>query len=72
MIKSFSTIVLHPQRFVDGIGMYRLVSSALMILTAISIMAGQFGLLAYPPVNQLLAVVTAVVLALVLNVSTLR
>lgn len=64
-----SSLIQRPQKFVDGIGMYRLVSGSLSLLALLSILSGFSGLLAYSGFSQLQAVVSAVVLALALNVA---
>jgi len=61
--------ILHvPERLVDGIGMYRVVTLALLGLILISLTAGAFGWLAYSPVAQLTSLGLAVTICLVLNV----
>lgn len=63
-----SPIIQRLQKFVDQIGMYRMVSGSLFLLTIISVACGFFGLLAYSGASQLLAVIPATILAFVLNV----
>ncbi|MEN9920501.1 MAG: hypothetical protein RL538_394 [Candidatus Parcubacteria bacterium] len=55
------------QKFVDGIGMYRIVSGSLGVLAFISILFGSFGLIAYSPLSQLFSLALALLVALVVN-----
>lgn len=55
------------QKFVDSIGMYRVVSGSLGVLAALSIIFGFFGLLAYSGLSQIFSLTTALLVALVLN-----
>jgi glycine betaine catabolism B len=58
---------INLQRFVDNIGMYRLVSGSLGTLAGISILAGFAGLLAYSGLSQIFALATALLVALLCN-----
>lgn len=69
MYTSITLLWQYPQRFVDGIGMYRTVTLALWGLVACSLTAGAFGWLSYSPWIQLMAIVPAVFLAVVLNIA---
>jgi len=69
MKKYLSLIVAKPQKFVDAIGMYRVVTLALLGVLVCSLGAGLLGWLAYSPLVQLQAVVPAVLLALGLNMA---
>ncbi|MEN9922091.1 MAG: hypothetical protein RL097_367 [Candidatus Parcubacteria bacterium] len=62
-----SNIVKIPQQVIDSIGMYRIVSGSLGILVASSVIAGFTGSLAYSAASQIVALFSALVLALVLN-----
>ena len=62
----------YPQAFVDRIGMYQIVSGVLGILAIISILAGFTGLLPYSGIDQLRALVPALMWALALNYVTAR
>ncbi len=55
------------QKFVDNIGMYRLVSGSLGVLALCSIIFGFLGLLAYSGLSQIFSLTTALLVALVLN-----
>lgn len=55
------------QRFVDGIGMYRLVLGSLFALAGCAIVAGFTGGLAYSGLSQLFALALALLVALSLN-----
>ncbi len=55
------------QKFVDSIGMYRVVSASLVILALLSVLCGFFGLIAYSGLELLMTLVSTVVIALVLN-----
>jgi glycine betaine catabolism B len=68
MLAIISRISSFPQSFVDRIGMYRLVSGALVLLALYAVVAGFTGHLAYTGFEQLQALVSAIVLALVLNI----
>ena len=61
--------LLHfPQRMVDGIGMYRTVSLALVGLVIVSLIANLSGMLVYSVAAQLTSLVVALVVAFGLNV----
>lgn len=64
-----SKILHYPQAFVDRIGMYRTVTLALLGLLVCSLVAGAVGQLFYSPLTQLVAVVPALAIGFVLNVS---
>lgn len=55
------------QNAVDKIGMYRVVSVTLGLLAFLSMLAGAFGWIVYGALEQIFALLTAVMLALVLN-----
>ncbi len=63
-----SKIFRIPQKFVDKIGMYRVVSGSLALLAFISIVAGFTGIIAYSGVSQIVSLLEALILALFLNV----
>lgn len=69
---SLSHSLLAPQRFVDNIGMYRLVSGSLATLAGLSVVFGFIGWLPYSGQSQLLALVLAVAVALFLNIVTAK
>ena len=56
------------QKFVDNVGMYRLVSGSLFALAALSILGGFFGLLAYSGLSQIFSLAAALLVALLLNI----
>jgi len=63
------TKILHsPQRFVDAVGMYRIVTITLLVLLGASVLGAVFGEIAYSVSDQLVAVVPTIVIALGLNV----
>lgn len=55
------------QRFVDRLGMYRLVLGSLFALAAYSVVAGYLGLLAFSALSQVFALALALLVALSLN-----
>lgn len=62
-LKPFRSI----QSIADKIGMYRVVSGTLGLLALISIIAGGLGLVVYGALEQIFAVLTAIVIALGIN-----
>ena len=69
MFKIISKPFTLTQKFVDNIGMYRLVSGSLFVLAAISILAGFIGWLPYSGLSQLFSLALAILVALVFNIS---
>ncbi|HEY0964438.1 MAG TPA: hypothetical protein VGE31_01440, partial [Candidatus Paceibacterota bacterium] len=67
MSYNLSTILQAPQNFVDNIGMYRVVSGALGILAAVSVLCGFLGYLPYSGIDQLAALMLALGVGLGLN-----
>ncbi|MEK7462465.1 MAG: hypothetical protein AAB618_02725 [Patescibacteria group bacterium] len=57
------------QKFVDSIGMYRIVSGSLVALATISIILGFIGLVPYSGLSQIFSLALAVLVALVVNVA---
>lgn len=57
------------QRFVDNIGMYRLVSGSLSTLAALSIVFGFIGWLPYSGLSQIFSLALVILVALVFNIS---
>lgn len=55
------------QKFVDSIGMYRMVSGSLGLLAFIAIVGGFTGYLAYSGLSQIFALTLALLVALVIN-----
>jgi ferredoxin-NADP reductase/Na+-translocating ferredoxin:NAD+ oxidoreductase RnfD subunit len=56
------------QKFVDGIGMYRIVSGSLGILAGFSIFFGFYGLIPYSGLSQIFSLSLALITALFVNV----
>lgn len=56
------------QRFVDNIGMYRIVSGSLSVLVVISISFGFVGLIPYSGISQIFSLALALFTALLVNV----
>ena len=69
MFKIISKPFTLTQKFVDNVGMYRLVSGSLFVLAAISILAGFIGWLPYSGLSQLFSLALAILVALVFNIS---
>jgi len=65
-------IILLPWRiiqgFIDKTGMYRIVTIALLILTALSVLLGFLGLLPYSGVEQLISLSAVVLVSFVTNI----
>lgn len=57
------------QKFVDNIGMYRLVSGTLATLVGISIILGFIGWLPYSGLSQIFSLALALLVALILNIT---
>ena len=72
MIATLSHYIHTPQRFVDNIGMYRVVTGSLATLAGVSVLAGFIGWLPYSGQSQLLALLLALGVALLLNVVTAK
>ncbi len=69
MVKIISKPFTLTQRFVDNIGMYRLVSGSLSILAAISIFFGFIGWLPYSGLSQIFSLALAILVALIFNIA---
>ncbi len=69
MFKIISNPFTLTQRFVDNIGMYRLVSGSLCVLAAISIFLGFVGWLPYSGLSQIFSLALAILVALILNIT---
>lgn len=67
MLKIISLPFHSVQKFVDSIGMYRLVSGSLFVLAGCSILAGFIGWLPYRGLVQIFALALALLVALALN-----
>ena len=68
MVKIISNPFTLTQRFVDNIGMYRLVTGSLSVLAGISIVSGFAGWLPYSGLSQIFSLALALLVALVFNV----
>lgn len=69
MVKIISKPFTLTQRFVDNIGMYRLVSGSLSLLAAISIFFGFIGRLPYSGLSQIFSLALAILVALIFNIA---
>lgn len=67
MVTIISRLFQTPQRFVDNLGMYRLVLGSLSILAGISIFCGFLGVIDYGGLLQLFTLALALLVALSLN-----
>ena len=69
MLKIISKPYAFVQKFVDNIGMYRLVAGSLGTLAFISIVCGFAGLLPYGGLSQIFSLALALLVALLLNIT---
>jgi glycine betaine catabolism B len=69
MFKIISKPLAPVQKFVDNIGMYRMVSGALGTLALVSIILGFLGFLPYGGLAQIFSLALALLVALVLNIT---
>lgn len=67
MLKIITTPMQFVQSAADKIGMYRVVSGTLCFLALLSITAGAFELITYGALEQIFALATALLVALLLN-----
>lgn len=72
IISLFHTLFSYPQKCVDHIGMYRIVTLALLGLVLSSLIAGSTSLLAYSPTTQITSLFIAVLIGLGLNLALSR